>query len=71
MTTLDPNDLNFENRRSFDGTTVYAQNKVLPLLTLWREGTLTVLRLFANEHGSLLFVDHLFYFASWSIYTKV
>ena len=28
MTTLDPNDLNFEHLRSFDGTTVYAQNKV-------------------------------------------
>lgn len=29
VTTLDPNDLNFEHLRSFDGTTVYAQNKVL------------------------------------------
>ena len=28
VATLDPNDLNFENLRSFDGTTVYAQNKV-------------------------------------------
>ena len=28
VTTLDPNDLNFENLRNFDGTTVYAQNKV-------------------------------------------
>ena len=32
MTTLDPNDLNFENLRNFDGTVVYAQNKVLLLL---------------------------------------
>ena len=29
VTTLDPNDLNLERLRSFDGTTVYAQNKVL------------------------------------------
>ena len=29
VTTLDPNDLNFEHLRKFDGTTVYAQNKVL------------------------------------------
>lgn len=27
VTTLDPNDLNFERLRNFDGTTVYAQNK--------------------------------------------
>ena len=28
VTTLEPNDLNLESLRNFDGTTVYAQNKV-------------------------------------------
>ena len=38
MTTLDPNDLNFENLRNFDGTTVYAQNKVYTVVIETWEG---------------------------------
>lgn len=71
MTTLDPNDLNFENHRNFDGTTVYAQNKVCTVVETWRRGGTALCKLFPklmNSVAHCFFLSPYSYFISRSIY---
>ena len=56
VATLDPNDLNFENLRTFDGTTVYAQNKVCVVLV--HCALFLCIYMFCSARCTLLTIQH-------------